>query len=241
MLPDSAERVLDFGCGPGNFTFDLARKYSEASIVGVDRELALLPPSTDTVEFLQWDGQSPMPDGGQFDLIISKMTLHYLSDDELRVLAANLLDVLAPDGRIAFSVPHPVDSSALNLNKRTEWQRRNAVGAIKREIGATGLSAAMFHRNTADWMNWLWRPMKARGLRYTPVIDDDIYDSTGQPKRLNLMFVTQADFMLTSAYERIEAIAGPPQETVLMLDPSSALGRELLEGDLATYPDKPLP
>ncbi|HEY1835423.1 MAG TPA: class I SAM-dependent methyltransferase [Candidatus Saccharimonadales bacterium] len=43
MLPDAARQVLDFGCGPGNFTEALAARYPEAEVIGVDVSEKILP------------------------------------------------------------------------------------------------------------------------------------------------------------------------------------------------------
>jgi SAM-dependent methyltransferase len=241
MLPDTAIRVLDFGCGPGNFTFELATKYPSATIVGVDREPGLFSDSQGNVTFLPWNGRLPLQGQEKFDLIVAKMVLHYLSDDELRALAANFLRLLEPGGNVAYSVPHPEDSEQYSTRKRTEWQWRNGTASISREVGSTGLTATMFHRNMGEWVQWIKRPMKEQGIDASLVIDDDIYDLEGRPKRLDIMH-TQRGEEYSASLRRITEIAGMPEETPgILIDPNSPIGRELLYGDLSRYPDKPLP
>jgi trans-aconitate methyltransferase len=242
LLPESASSVLDFGCGPGNFTELLAQKYPDAYILGVDAVEALQPLSGERVKYEVWNGQTPLETSQRFDLITAKMVLHYLTDAELRRVAYHWIDILAEGGIIAYSIPHPVDSSSYNDRKRDEWRRRHETGVITRTIGQTGVEAAMLHRNTADWINWLWDSMKEAGLHYTVVIDDTVYNESGQPKRLNLMLVPINSVELDLAYARLEvASQDGSREIAIKLSSDDPRLKELLYGDLGDYQTKELP
>ena len=194
------------------------------------------------VTFKQWDGTMPLEGDSDFDLIIAKMSLHYLSDDNLRALGANLVRIMREGGRIVFSVPSPYRSAQFNTMKRFEWDRRHTTGSITREIGSTGIVSQMFHRGTVGWIDWIWAPLKHAfpEQRYTVIIDDDACDETGYPKRLDLMFLPSSDPEGGLAYRRIERLAGPPKEHVVLVDASTNTGRSLLYGEIVV-PPKPLP
>lgn len=234
MLPDTATSILDFGCGPGNFTELLAQKYPAAHVIGVDAVADILPQTSDRVEYKTWSGDTPFPTADRFDLVVAKMVLHYLSDAQLRRLTHHIIDALDTNGIIAYSVPHPVDSSYFNIAKSDEWHRRNATGSIKRMIGSTGIEAAMYHRNTADWINIFWSTLKERGLKYTPAIDDAIYDKSGNPKRLNVMLVPYSRLdEIDKAYARLD-LFNPVNQVAVEVPYDS----ELMTGNLDGYPFK---
>ncbi|MCP9833264.1 methyltransferase domain-containing protein [Cyanobium sp. Aljojuca 7A6] len=80
---------VDLGCGPGNITFLLARRWPEASVVGIDGSAAMLaiaerrrranPASTRRLQFRQLVLPSPQLEG-RFSAVVSNSLLHHLHD-----------------------------------------------------------------------------------------------------------------------------------------------------------------
>lgn len=112
VLPESFEglRVLDLGCGFGNFARK-ARELGARSVVGVDisaRMLKYAANHTDdpAIEYRQVSIEELGLDEGRFDLIISSLVLHYVED--YRVALRQIASLLAKGGRFAFSVEHPM-------------------------------------------------------------------------------------------------------------------------------------
>ena len=240
LLPLQAHRILDFGCGPGNFTQELAEKYPDAEIVGADAAEQLLPADSThkRIAFRTWDGRSPLEDTEPFDLIIAKMSLQYINEADIRSVSKNLVDLLAEGGQIAYSVPHPADSYLFNESKHDEWGRRHEPGSYTREIGQTGLVATMTHRDMSSWMKVFWKKLPDC---YTPVVDE-IFDK-GKPKRLNIAFMSGVDDGMMEAYARIDQLRppSPDPQPIIRLEADSQLARELLLGDISDYPTTPLP
>src|SRR5690242_3693183 len=62
LLPKERVRVLDFGCGPGNFTAKLAEQFDAA---GADSSQLMVRRAQEKhpgVSFFAWDGSEKLPD-----------------------------------------------------------------------------------------------------------------------------------------------------------------------------------
>jgi SAM-dependent methyltransferase len=146
MLPKNklfmpVRRVLDFGCGPGNFTEDLARRYPKAEVLGVDAEPAILPAESPlpNLSFRQWNGQTAL-DEEPFDLVTAKMVFHYLSAGELDTALTNIWAVMNKDATLAMSLPSTEESG------RFVGGPSKPEALIRRQIGRTGIFGLMYHR-----------------------------------------------------------------------------------------------
>ncbi len=125
----AGQRVLDLGCGDGRFA-DTCRAAGCASYLGVDgaeamiaeatnretetREAAAGGPTVDDgrfqarFELADLEDYEPAP--GAFDVVTSRMALHYVADLGPVLRAAHR--ALTPSGRLVISVIHPLLSSS---------------------------------------------------------------------------------------------------------------------------------
>jgi len=122
-------RILDAGCGGGDFTFYLARRFPSARVVGVDIDRAQIAKNREVAprlglanaEFLEGD-LTRGGFGGDYDLLLSIDVLEHVvpQDQAFRNLAA----ALAPDGwgylHIPTVRPRPVPFSK-RLEAFHEW------------------------------------------------------------------------------------------------------------------------
>src|SRR5690606_24611737 len=134
------------------------------------------------IDFFQWDGQSLLPDR-QFDLVFSKLAVHFV--DDLGSLARNLAKVMARQGQLIFSVPHPM---------RTKDKISGPYGAQQSydtEIGTYGIRVTMIHRSIQAYIEAFTK----EGFRLTdlrePVIPAEIakrrelsFEDATIPKRI---------------------------------------------------------
>lgn len=114
ILPEFAgKRVLDLGCGYGWHCLYAAENGADY-VLGTDiSEKMLLTAreknSHEKIEYRRSAMEDLQFEDGAFDVIISSLAFHYVEDFE--ALAANIGRWTAPDGRLVFSVEHPVFTS----------------------------------------------------------------------------------------------------------------------------------
>lgn len=99
-------RVVDLGCGPGQLTASLARRWPTAMVEGVDSSPDMVEAAadhaTDRVRFILDDLVTWRPDA-PVDVIVSNATLQWVPRH--RDMLPGLLDLLGPAGWLAFQVP----------------------------------------------------------------------------------------------------------------------------------------
>ena len=98
--------VLDFGCGTGLVTLELASRVR--SITGADTSPGMLKTLKEkathqgvTVPLISLDTEKAGSLGGPYDLIVSSMTLHHIA--EVPALFAQFMQHLHPGGQIALA------------------------------------------------------------------------------------------------------------------------------------------
>lgn len=99
-------RILDVGCGAGATSFAFADAAPDAKVTGLDLSEALIAAARDrsegraNVRFVQGDAARASPEGGPFDLIVSRHGVMFFDDP---VAAFTHLHGLAPRSRLLFS------------------------------------------------------------------------------------------------------------------------------------------
>jgi trans-aconitate 2-methyltransferase len=127
--------VVDLGCGQGELTASLARRWPRARITGVDSSATMLAAAAahavrGRVEFIAGDVRSWKPDE-PVDLLVTNAVLHWVPghDELLTRWAAGL----APGGWLALQVPGnfraPTHALLAELCRSAEWSDRLAGAA----------------------------------------------------------------------------------------------------------------
>src|SRR5450755_4420064 len=125
--PVSGLRVLDLGCGNGEIGRELCGA-GAASYRGIDGSARMVQAARrmlkdTTGEAVLCDIEDLAEPPESFDLVLSRMALHYIADlgGVLRACHA----CLAPDGRLVFTVVHPVitshDARESSTEPRQNW------------------------------------------------------------------------------------------------------------------------
>lgn len=107
----SVSRALDVGCGPGNSTGFVARRWPEAEVVGVDYSAEMLARARESlprVRWLQRDAGADMSDLGHFDLVFSNAALQWIPRHD--VVIPHLFSLVDSGGALAVQVPNNGDS-----------------------------------------------------------------------------------------------------------------------------------
>ncbi|MDA7980021.1 MAG: methyltransferase domain-containing protein [Pirellulales bacterium] len=109
-LPDTAESILELGCGTGNLSLALAAKYPDARLTLVDAAPEMLDVTrlrlaeentTGERRFVHSTFEDLPCEEGEFDLITSCISLHHVR--EKAPLYRKLLRFLSSDGRLIFA------------------------------------------------------------------------------------------------------------------------------------------
>lgn len=157
IAPRPGMRVLELGCGTGEYTSRLAPGGMDLVALDLSSDLLQLARERslpDTVEFVRGDAeQLPFPDGC-FDAVTGNAVLHHL---RLEPALSEIVRVLAPGGVCAFSEPNM-------LNPQVVVQKN--VPPIKRWLGDTP-------HETAFIAPQLRRALAAAGLCVEQVIPFD--------------------------------------------------------------------
>ncbi|MEU7743000.1 class I SAM-dependent methyltransferase [Nonomuraea sp. NPDC049158] len=152
-------RVLDLGCGDaaiGRTLLDAGcRSYLglDGSAAMVEAASATLRGTSGRVERADMEDFAAPP--SSFDLIISRLALHYVED--LAAVLTACQACLSPGGRIILSVVHPVLSSydAGTGEPRTNWIVDDYFLKGPRRRNWLGGSVIWFHRTVEDYVDAL--------------------------------------------------------------------------------------
>lgn len=109
---ESPRRIVDLGCGTGELTRELARRWPEAAVEGIDASEAMLEKAQAGSGNIAWrcaDIGRWRP-SGPLDLIFSNAALHWLPEHD--ALFPRLIGWLAEDGVLAAQMPRNDDSPA---------------------------------------------------------------------------------------------------------------------------------
>ncbi|MHC4551223.1 MAG: class I SAM-dependent methyltransferase [Planctomycetota bacterium] len=103
----SGKRILDFGCGAGASTINLARLFPDAEIVGIELEPKLVELANlrkqhydlpNVTFYLSPDGQTLPPALGTFDFIVFSAVFEHLLDNERPTILRQIWSLLRTDG-----------------------------------------------------------------------------------------------------------------------------------------------
>lgn len=131
--------IVDLGCGPGNSTELLARRWPGARLTGVDNSAAMLESAAkahpdwtwEEADIAAWSPRAPV------DLIFANAALHWVPDHA--ALFPRLFGQVAPGGALAVQMPRNFDAPSHALMHRLaddpRWRDRLA-GAARRPVAA---------------------------------------------------------------------------------------------------------
>ena len=139
-----ARSILDIGCGPGNSTEVLAKRYPGARILGIDSSpemVAAASHSHPDLEFRLCDaGRELAQLDRQFDVVFSNACIQWIPDHPM--LLRNLLGLLKKDGVLAVQVPmnhqEPVHRVIGEITARERWNKRIGKARIFHQLTPEG-------------------------------------------------------------------------------------------------------
>lgn len=144
LIPEGTRKILDFGCGPGDFTAKLAAdNYIVDGCDSSEPMLDIARHSYPSIEFFGWDFQhQPSSDHTKYDVVIAKLVVQFIQDLDEFAVAVNT--ILQPQGSLVISIPHPVYTAkrVTNYWKESEYHQ---------EISKYGIYDTMIHRSLEQY------------------------------------------------------------------------------------------
>ena len=127
---DAPHSIIDLGCGPGNSTAVVARRWPQALVTGLDNSPAMLTKAKKDYPGFSWV-QSDIAawarmNKEKFDLIFSNAALHWVRDHA--TVLPQIFSAVAPGGALAFQMPHslasPHQTCMRELPGTAKWRPR---------------------------------------------------------------------------------------------------------------------
>jgi trans-aconitate 2-methyltransferase len=123
-------RIVDLGCGPGNSTELLARRFSDAEVVGLDNSDTMLAQARARLpdvrfekgDVARWRSEAPL------DVIFANAVLQWVPGHI--ALMAGLIAQLTPGGSLAVQMPDNLDEPSHTL-----MQKVAALPAFRGKLG----------------------------------------------------------------------------------------------------------
>jgi SAM-dependent methyltransferase len=137
-------RVLDAGCGTGNTSIALSRRFHQVELFGLDNSRASLKKATSSarqcgltnLHFRQWNLMNPLPYKRQFDIILCLGVLHHTAN--MKEGLSNLHTLLKDEGELYLWIygkhgryKHSLNMRLLDMLRRTKPKISNAVALAK--------------------------------------------------------------------------------------------------------------
>jgi SAM-dependent methyltransferase/8-oxo-dGTP pyrophosphatase MutT (NUDIX family) len=203
-------RVLDLGCGDGRFGARLLG-HGCAHYVGVEASrnmLHLAQQTLDGTRSVVHAGRIEdfVPEPASFDVVVSRLALHYVED--LEPVFGRARRALVDSGRLVFTVEHPVitssDAAWQGRGQRQAWLVDDYFRTGRRETNWLGARVVKFHRTIDDYV----RLVEAAGLEL-----ETLHEPAPRPDRVGEDEFRRRQriplFLLLSA--RVRVVPGSPR------------------------------
>ncbi len=127
---ENVNSVLDIGCGIGNSTAVLAKKFPCAEITGVDNSEDMLETARKEnpgIEFIKLDAENEIGNiKNRYDIVFSNACIQWIPNH--RKLLKELFSLLHNGGTLAVQIPqqskHPVHNIMKSLSESEKWNSK---------------------------------------------------------------------------------------------------------------------
>ncbi|MBZ5531754.1 MAG: methyltransferase domain-containing protein [Acidobacteriia bacterium] len=119
------KRIIDLGCGPGNSTAQLNKRWPQAHLTGLDSSAEMLAQARQKHPGWTWieSGIESWVAIAPYDLVFSNSALHWVADHGQ--LLRRLLSYVAPGGALAVQMPNnfhsPVHTAMKEVAESPRW------------------------------------------------------------------------------------------------------------------------
>ena len=124
---DNPKRIIDIGCGPGNSTSVLKKRFPHADIIGADFSPNMIEKARKDhpdMDFILFDATKDFDKlRGKFDIVFSNACIQWIPNH--KSLLKNMMNILNPGGVLAIQVPNqadmPINSIVDRVIKTAKW------------------------------------------------------------------------------------------------------------------------
>lgn len=124
---EKPQKILDIGCGPGNSSEVLARRYKNADILGIDSSPAMIEAARvkyPDIRFMQCDANKDLQLlDRNFDIVFSNACIQWIPDHY--TLLKNMMGLLRPGGVMAIQTPmnynEPIHQIIKEVSTNKKW------------------------------------------------------------------------------------------------------------------------
>lgn len=124
---ENPRNIIDIGCGPGNSTEVLQKRFPNANIVGIDSSqdmIAKAKSQHSEIEFTCCDVNELFGKGNKYDVVFSNACIQWIPDH--KTLLKNLMTLLKDDGVLAVQVPYnfnqPIHRIISSISSSEKWK-----------------------------------------------------------------------------------------------------------------------
>jgi len=165
---DDPKTIIDIGCGPGNSTQILLKRWPNADILGIDSSEAMIQRARQDYPHQKWvvADAATLTTRLTYDIVFSNAAIHWIPRHDL--LLQRLFQIVNENGILAVQVPanqeSPLYKSILRVSKRGKWSEFTA----GREYSITYHSAdyyygqlTLYAKDIAIWETIYYHIMKS--------------------------------------------------------------------------------
>jgi trans-aconitate 2-methyltransferase len=122
---EDPKTIIDIGCGPGNSTQILRKRWPRADIVGLDNSEKMIERARTDHPGQKWviGDASSLETDRKYDIVFSNAAIHWIPDHHL--LIPRLFQIVKQDGILAIQVPanyeSPLYKIILNVAGSSKW------------------------------------------------------------------------------------------------------------------------
>lgn len=141
-----ANRILDFGCGAGEF-LSFLRPQTQAELVGFDISPSQLARARENSRGISFVGSS-QEIRGTFDIVFCHHVIEHIPDDVLPSFMSELSGYVGPQGKLVIATPNGLNPFAHTFYMATDRThvRMHSVFTLAEVLRPVGFEIAGFHR-----------------------------------------------------------------------------------------------
>lgn len=169
------KRILDLGCGTGNLTDQMFKKFPEAEIDALDISEEILNESrkrfnhTPNIRYIQADFKSLHLPPGSYDLVMSSIAIHHIEDTEKIKLYTEVFQALRPGGIFIFADQTRGITDEIYKKNISCWKEE----AMKLGSTRENWDMWMAHQDAHDFhtpVNWHFQELEKAGFSETDIL-----------------------------------------------------------------------